>query len=431
MTNPFGDTFEVRFGPYKIVAAYLLLGVVWILVSDAVLAWLVRDAQTLSVLQSVKGFAFVVFTAIALFFLVRRDVRVIHRAEGELEEAQASLEELAAFPRLSPNPVLRLRRDGSVEYANDATHDTPATFGASTTNELLPPDVSDITSTVLDSGKPIGDVVVTVGGASLRWEFFPDGARQRVYAYASDQTRELALQGKLAQAEKLDTMGRLAAGVAHDFNNLLTGIRSYTSLLGEELEGKGEYQEDVRQIEAAVDRAATLIRRLTRLGSDDEPGDGFSEVNREIEEMAPLLRHLLPRTAKLELDLQSDVGVANVDPVELGRMLCNLVVNAGDALGETGTVVVRTSSELVDGHRHAVMTVSDSGRGMTRETLARVFDPYFTTKSNGRGTGLGLPTVRTIVERRGGHVEVTSEPGVGTEFTIALPESERPQARAS
>lgn len=431
MLKPFGDTFEVRFGPYRIVAAYLVLGIVWILASDAVLAWVVRDTGTLSTLQSVKGFAFVVFTAAALFLLVRRDVAVIEYAEKELAEAYSELEELAAFPRLSPNPIMRLRSDGTIEFANRATNEVTSALGLTQQSELLPGDVEGIVAGVLKAGAPTETIDVPIAGASLRWEFFPDESRRRVYAYGTDRTRELALQGRLAQAEKLDTMGRLAAGVAHDFNNLLTGIRSYTSLLGEELEGMSEYQDDVKQIETAVDRAAVLIRRLTRLGGDDEPGIGTSDVNREIEEMAPLLRHLLPRTAKLELDLAPSVGTANVDPVELGRILCNLVVNAGDALDEVGTVTVRTRKSGGQEAGVVKIAVEDSGRGMSNDTLARVWEPYFTTKANGRGTGLGLPTVRAIVERRGGHIDVSSQPGKGTEFVITLPENLQLEARAS
>lgn len=190
-------------------------------------------------------------------------------------------------------------------------------------------------------------------------------------------------------------------------------------------------RDDVHQIEAAVDRATLLIRRLTRLGGEDEAGTGVPDVNREIEEVAPLLRHLVPRTAVLDLDLDEEVRKANLDLVELGRILCNLVVNAGDALSEGGTVTVRTRSS-VDGGRGAVeLAVRDSGRGMTGETLSRVWEPYFTTKANGRGTGLGLPTVRAIVERRGGRITVASQPGLGTEFTIILPAAREAESRAS
>ena len=180
-----------------------------------------------------------------------------------------------------------------------------------------------------------------------------------------------------------------------------------------------------------MDRATLLIRRLTRLGGEDEPGTGVSDVNREIEELAPLLRHLMPRTAVLELDLREDVRKANMDPVELGRILCNLVVNAGDALADDGTVALRTRSGVDERGRTVELAVRDNGRGMSGETLSRVWEPYFTTKTNGRGTGLGLPTVRTIVERRGGKIVVASQPGMGTEFTIILPGVEHPEARAS
>ncbi len=276
MIKPFGDTFEIRFGPYKIVAAYLVLGLLWILVSDAVLAWIIRDAATLSVLQSVKGFAFVAFTAAALFLLVRRDVEVIHRAELDLVEAQAELEELAAFPRLSPNPIVRLRHNGEVEFANDATQELLPALGLASTRELLPPDINAIAAAVLETGAPAANVDVPVGGASFPLGVFPGrGTATRLRVRERTTRANWRCRGRLAQAQKLDTMGRLAAGVAHDFNNLLTGIRSYTSLLGEELEGIGEYQDDMHQIEAAVDRATLLIRRLTRLGGDDEPGTGF------------------------------------------------------------------------------------------------------------------------------------------------------------
>ena len=238
----------------------------------------------------------------------------------------------------------------------------------------------------------------------------------------------LALETRLAQAEKLEAIGRMAGGIAHDFNNMLTAILGYAALVATGLEG--DALESQRQVLHAAERASDLTRRLLAFARpalvDARPVD----VDRALREAFPMVQRLVPERIALALETGAGAFVL-IDPVELEQVLLNLVVNAADAIADTGEVTVATScvGDPASGVASVRLRVADTGSGMDAAVRGRIFDPFFSTKGFGDGTGLGLTTVRTIVARAGGTIELDTRPGRGTTFDVLLPAVE-PSAEA-
>jgi PAS domain S-box-containing protein len=236
--------------------------------------------------------------------------------------------------------------------------------------------------------------------------------------HQAEEDRRTLLQ-RLKDAQKMEAIGRLAAGVAHDFNNHLTVIQTAVELLG----GAGVLAEPYRQLAAdideAADNAAKLTRQLLTFGRQQQQGLDMRalDLNELIRNTSKLLRHLLPNNIEVELVLAAGLAPVHTDREQFERVLLNLIVNARDAMPEGGRLTVITRAE----EGQAVFEVRDSGVGMSPDIQERIFEPFFTTKSEKHGTGLGLATVYGIVTQNGGSIEVKSELGTGTTFSIRLP----------
>jgi signal transduction histidine kinase len=241
----------------------------------------------------------------------------------------------------------------------------------------------------------------------------------------SDITEERRQQAKAAHQDRLALIGQLAGGIAHDFNNLLFIILNYAGML-EESVASPEARDDVQMISQAATSATDLVRQLLAFSRREAVKPKVIDVGRLIGNM----KKLLQRTVGPEIDLVVDGSTAGrhvlIDPSQLEQIVMNLVVNARDAITGHGRIVVRVGAAT----RCATIEVIDSGSGMTPEIAARVFEPYFTTKALGKGTGLGLATVHGIVQHAGGEITVASELGRGTTFRIALPETDLAPERA-
>ncbi|MFH1569293.1 MAG: response regulator [Gemmatimonadota bacterium] len=240
-------------------------------------------------------------------------------------------------------------------------------------------------------------------------------------------------EARFQQAQKLESLGRLAAGVAHDFNNLLTIITGNTQLL---LHASGldqRVQQRVQEIQEAGERAVGLVRQLLVFGRRQVLQPQIVGPNQLIADLGRMLRRVIGEDIELVTALEADPGKVAVDPGQVEQVLMNLAVNARDAMPQGGKLVLETSSVQLDEQyiaTHAVdglpgpyvlLSVSDTGTGMTPEVQARIFEPFFTTKEPGRGTGLGLATVYGIVKQSGGHISMYTEVGHGTTFRIYLP----------
>ncbi len=254
-------------------------------------------------------------------------------------------------------------------------------------------------------------------------------------AIAEDVTDRRALEDQFRQAQKMEAVGRLAGGVAHDFNNLLMVISGYTEVILSKLGTDHPLQENVGAIQQAADRATTLTRQLLAFSRKQLLELKVVDVNAIVEDMERLLRPLIGETVELTTSLTPEAGHTRADAGQLEQVLMNLVVNAKDAMPNGGKLMIQTQDVAVDeNHRrgqalirpgkYVMLSVSDTGMGMDKETQSRIFEPFFTTKEKGKGTGLGLSTVYGIVKQSGGYVMVQSESGHGTTFNIYLPRVE-------
>jgi nitrogen-specific signal transduction histidine kinase/ActR/RegA family two-component response regulator len=250
-------------------------------------------------------------------------------------------------------------------------------------------------------------------------------------------TEQRSLEEQLRQSQKMEAVGRLAGGVAHDFNNLLTVIQGYTELLQESLPHKDRERdgEALEQIRAASGRAAALTRQLLAFSRQQVLKPKVLDLNAVVANLAPMLRRMIGEDVALGTSLDPFIPSVLADAGQLEQVIMNLVVNARDAMPQGGNLEIETTgveASAVEGTqqpesetvRYAVVSVKDSGVGMSPEVQARVFEPFFTTKEVGKGTGLGLATVHGIVQQSGGFVRFESQPGHGTTFRVYLPSVE-------
>jgi PAS domain S-box-containing protein len=254
-------------------------------------------------------------------------------------------------------------------------------------------------------------------------------------AVARDISHERALEAQLAQAQRMEAVGRLAGGIAHDFNNILTAISGFAELAAAEIPADHAVATDLEQILKASDRAAALTRALLAFSRRQVMQAKLVDLNEILGGLTPMLGRLIGEDIQLIVRLDPDLGPTMADRAQLEQVVVNMAVNARDAMPEGGTLAVSTCNTEVDAEHarahvgavagpYVTLVVTDTGVGMTEEVLEHAFEPFFTTKERGKGTGLGLSTVIGIVQQSGGFLEVKSEPNVGSTFTVHLPRAE-------
>jgi two-component system cell cycle sensor histidine kinase/response regulator CckA len=250
-----------------------------------------------------------------------------------------------------------------------------------------------------------------------------------------DITERKNLEAQLIQAQKMEAIGRLAGGVAHDFNNLLMAIMGYGELLRASL-----YQDDplfhyIEDILKATDRAASLTQQLLAFSRRQIRQPQVLNLNRVVADLEKMLRRLIGEHIELEIIAAAELGMVQADSGQLGQVIINLALNARDAMPTGGRLTLATANadftasqqtriDLMPPGQYVRLTITDTGAGMDTDTLSHIFEPFFTTKEAGRGSGLGVPVVYGIVRQNDGYIEVESQPGRGTVFTIYLPRSE-------
>ncbi len=242
-------------------------------------------------------------------------------------------------------------------------------------------------------------------------------------------------ENRLHQAERVESLGRLAGGVAHDFNNLLNVILGYSELLSERFPAADPSRAQIDQITTAAARAADLTRQLLAYGRQQVLQPTHMNLNDTLGELTGMLRRLIPEDVEIAVRPGSSLWPMRADPTQMLQIVMNLAVNARDAMPDGGKLTIETANVVLDedyARKHVpvvpgeyvLLTVTDTGIGMSPETKERIFDPFFTTKEMGKGTGLGLATVYGIVKQSEGFIWVYSEPGHGTSFQVHFPRRE-------
>jgi len=277
------------------------------------------------------------------------------------------------------------------------------------------------------------------GQASAQWTAWRlpgcGGEPDHALLIAEQSSHPLPAEETLLQTQRWEAVGRLAGGVVHDFNNLLTGVMLYCDLLLSSLDSRDRRRRYADEIRSAIVQATGLVRQLLVFARPQSTPARVLCLNEIAAAMHNLLTRLIGENIALDLHLDPDLGLVKIDQAQAQQIFLNLVLNARDALPNGGRITVETSNcrfqpvaaALAPVGPHAfpcvLLVVGDNGHGMTAETRQRLFEPFFTTKNAGKGTGLGLTTVRSIVTTNHGLIHFESEPGRGTRVMIVLPRS--------
>ncbi|NUO51718.1 MAG: PAS domain S-box protein [Polyangiaceae bacterium] len=359
------------------------------------------------------------------------DLSALHQAENRLRETE---ERFRQFAEAVDDVFYARERDGRFSYVNAAfvramgmsvetLYETDSGWSAS----IDPDDVERyrIAETrLLQEGRPydIGYRIRRRGEVRfLRHRAYPvferDGRVKRTVGIVNDVTLERELEEQLRHAQKMEAVGALASGVAHDFNNVLQSIIGLGWMALKKDARPSEVREHVEAIVRTARRGGAVAGRLTSFARRGKTVSGTQEIDVMVQEVSALLTHLLTEDITVELSLDAPGAVVNADAAQLEQILMNLAANARDAMPHGGKLLIQTSLE----EDVARLVVTDTGGGMDAATLARIFEPFFTTKCAGRGTGLGLASVKSLIQQLGGRVEVRSALGQGTTVRLELP----------
>ena len=350
----------------RVAAIYVAFAVLWIVGSDRLVLLFIPDEVSRYYVSLGKGLVFVSITGVVLFLLVRTQ---LSRLEDQRKKVQGTLD------------------------------------------------------------------VVQAQDVELRSAL---AEKQRLYSEPEARTeRAKSLEAQLRTAQKIEGIGRLAGGVAHDFNNMLTVILSAAELLPEELEPKSPARALVQEVQNAAERCAALTRQLLIFSRKQVAQVEVLDLGAQVSEARKMLLRLIGEDIQFSAHLEASPTLVLIDPVHLQQLVVNLVVNARDAMPSGGSLVLETETRSFSADElgaypdvkpgpFVVLSLTDTGTGMSPETLEHIFEPFFTTKPEGKGTGLGLATVYQVVQQAGGFIRVESKLGHGSTFIVHFPLAQRP-----
>jgi signal transduction histidine kinase/ActR/RegA family two-component response regulator len=359
----------------------------------------------------------------------------------ERKRAEAELQKLAAFVQLNPDAAMELNENGTITYFNEAAQRLAASVSRDHPNEILPPGIDHIIRECLTGGQCKVRLETKVEGRTFSWSIHPALPANVVHCYVEDITERLSLEAQLRQAQKMESIGQLAAGVAHDFNNMLTIIQGHSSSLLSRPTLAPEVVDSVQAVYFAAERAAGLTRQLLMFSRKNVMQPELLDLQKVVGNMSKMLERLLGETIALEFQPAVDNSFVLCDCGMIEQVVMNLSINARDAMPRGGRLTIGIETMIIDtvfvethpqahAGRFVRLRVTDNGIGMDSATLGHIFEPFFTTKDIGKGTGLGLATVYGIVKQHEGWVEVNSEPDKGSTFDVFLPASDQVPALA-
>lgn len=409
---------------------------------------LLRDAQMISIKAPIiiltgQGEADIDTAAMragAADFLIKGEItaRALERAVRyaiERKRAELEIEKLAAFPRRNPNPVVEFTSEGALSYSNEAADAIAHSLGETSICSILPEEVKGTVAQCLRTGVT-GNRQTTHGARTFAWSFVPIPESQVVHGYAIEITERLNLEAQLRHSVKMEAVGQLAAGVAHDFNNILTVIQGHASMLLEAHATDAELAKPLNQVRQVAERAGSLIRQLLMFSRKQVMQPRSLELNEVLKNISGMLQRVIGEDIALEVLNGSDLPPIYGDSGMIEQVIMNMAVNARDAMRHGGRFSLATTVARLDDSAAAInpearigefvcLSVADTGCGIDSITLNRIFEPFYTTKDVGKGTGLGLATAYGIIKQHNGWIEVDSQVGFGTTFRIYFPATAR------
>ncbi len=387
-------------------------------------------------------------TALPLTFSGKPAVQVVVRDISERKRAEQVERRLVTAIDQATEGVLITDNEGTIEYVNPGlekisgyTRDeligqTPRIFKSGSHDELFYRQLWDsIKGGKTWTGQFINrrkDGKLYHEEASVSPVKDTSGRISNFVAVKRDITEHLEMSRQLYQAQKMEAIGTLASGVSHDFNNVLQVVLGYTELILGDEKFLARYRGDVHKVHEAARRGADLVQRLLTFSRKTEINPSPLNLNRRISELLKMLERTLPKMVEIRLALDDDLATIHADPTQIDQVLMNLAVNARDAMPHGGKLTFETSNVVLDkeyarmhveaipGH-YVLLTISDTGSGIDKDALEHIFEPFYTTKRVGEGTGLGLAMVHGIVKQHRGHITCYSKLGHGTTFSIYFP----------
>ncbi len=342
----------------------------------------------------------------------------------ERRKAEEQIRELAKFPSQNPNPVLRVEKDGTILYGNEASQSLLSLWGCKV-GHPIPDHLSELISDVLSSGSS-RNTEVECEDYVFSLTFAPVADAGYVNVYGLDITERKRMEEELVKAQKLESVSTLAGGIAHDFNNILTAILGNISLgkMYDDLEKKNSKLADA---ERACMQAKNLTQQLLTFSRGGAPIKKVTSMMELLENSATLA--LKGSNVRCEFSVPDDLWPAEIDQGQMNQVMSNIIINANQAMPDGGTITVQGENSIIEPEHglplqpgpYVEISIEDQGIGISENGLARIFDPYFTTKQT--GSGLGLAVTYSIIRKHNGHIAVESQLATGTTFHIYLPAS--------